>query len=134
MSSNKAKRHTHKYHKIDMLGSKIWACALPDCNHYMPKHMENLIPGKSTYCWECNSSMVLDPKALTMDRPICIDCRNPGMNKLLSEKELEEIRKVIGKKDKGETVESDSSNTDTDNDDLSNRTKDFVDKILNGIK
>lgn len=74
--STKAKRHIHKYQRIEIAASKVWACALPDCNHYMPKHMESMVEGKSSYCWECNEPMILDAEAMKDDRPRCHNCRN----------------------------------------------------------
>lgn len=72
--STKAKRHTHKYHKVEVSGSKVWACALPDCNHYMPKHMENMVVGKKTYCWGCGEETILSPDNMKMDLPLCYEC------------------------------------------------------------
>lgn len=77
--STKAKRHTHKYHKVDLLGTKIWACALPDCNHHMPNHYSKLVEGKASLCWNCGEEMILDPTNMTQDRPICMNCANPRL-------------------------------------------------------
>ena len=77
MAGRGSKRHTHKYQKIDLSFVKTWACALPDCTHYMPKHMERMVEGKASICWECEKEFVLDRIALTMDRPTCLECRNP---------------------------------------------------------
>jgi hypothetical protein len=74
MPGKGSKNHIHKYHKIDMLGQSIWACALPDCTHYMPKHMEHFIPGKVSICWACSSHVMLDEHTMQMDRPICLKC------------------------------------------------------------
>jgi hypothetical protein len=73
--STKAKRHTHKYHKITMSSQMVWACALPDCNHYMPKHMEMMVPGKNTICWGCGADMVLDAHNMTDHKPTCNKCK-----------------------------------------------------------
>lgn len=86
---SKAKRHPHKYHRVDTTFGKVWACALSDCNHYMPQHMESLLPGKNAICWSCNEPMVLDSDNMKEDRPRCISCRsgiNPdSINELLNE-------------------------------------------------
>lgn len=79
VSSTKAKRHTHKYHKVMVSGVKLWACALPDCNHYMPHHMAALVPGKNSYCWSCGSVMQLDSDNMKLDRPICELCAHPEL-------------------------------------------------------
>ena len=73
--ATKGKRHTHKYYKAKSNYQRIWACALPDCNHHMPPHYETLVHGKATICWKCDGPMVLDAEALAMDKPICPDCR-----------------------------------------------------------
>ena len=77
MGSVKAKRHTHKYHKIIINSRPTWACALPDCNHYMPQNMESMALGKGTICWSCGNTMILDEDAMKMDKPICFECANP---------------------------------------------------------
>lgn len=73
--SVKGKRHIHKYYHADVLGGKIWACGLPLCNHHMPPHYDGLLPGKASICWKCGETMVLDSISMTMDKPICPDCR-----------------------------------------------------------
>lgn len=74
MANTKAKRHTHKYHKIEIAYQKVWACALPTCNHYMPKHMEAMVPGKASLCWECGEEIILTPQNMQSDKPVCDDC------------------------------------------------------------
>jgi hypothetical protein len=71
----KAKRHIHKYHKINFSYATVWGCALPDCNHYMPKHMEAMVEGKKSYCWHCGEEMILDIDAMKESKPRCIPCR-----------------------------------------------------------
>lgn len=73
--ATKAKRHVHKYHWLDIGYSNVWACALPDCNHYMPRHMEKTILGKFSVCWGCGDKMTLDEDALKQDKPQCFKCR-----------------------------------------------------------
>lgn len=58
-----------------MNGTPIWACALPDCNHYMPKHMEAMIPGKATYCWQCGEATIMDAESMKENQPRCMNCR-----------------------------------------------------------
>jgi hypothetical protein len=86
--STKSKRHIHKYHRVIIAGTSVWACALGDCNHYMPKHMESIVPGKNSYCWECDSQMILDSINMSEDRPRCTNCRL-GINP-------ESIESIIG--------------------------------------
>lgn len=72
---SKAKRHTHKYHHINTSFGRVWACALGDCNHYMPQHMESMLPGKNAICWGCGDAIVLDSETMKEDKPRCSSCR-----------------------------------------------------------
>ena len=79
-----ASKHVHKYHHIDMsYGTKLWACALPTCNHHMPKHIENSLIGKFSICWNCAKNFILDTENMKLDKPICYDCANPKTEVLL---------------------------------------------------
>lgn len=84
MATSKAKRHTHKYHKVKIASDKVWACALPHCNHHMPKHMENLVVGKATLCWNCDEEFTLNVANMRDDKPQCDDCRGvTDLNKVI---------------------------------------------------
>lgn len=72
--SNRTKRHIHQYHKVVIYGNKVWACALSDCTHYMPKHLEDLVMGKNTICWDCERPFPIDAIAAKLDKPLCYDC------------------------------------------------------------
>jgi hypothetical protein len=87
MAGRGSKNHVHKYHKIDLSYNKVWACALDDCTHYMPFHMESFVPGKRSLCWACGGIFMLDHELMKLDRPICRDCAmvKSGMDELLSE-------------------------------------------------
>ena len=81
MGTQKAKRHTHKYRLVPMNAStKVWACALPDCNHYMPPNMANMIEGKQSECWDCGKSttMSVDRMKFAIEHNegmmLCQDC------------------------------------------------------------
>ena len=87
--SVKGRRHVHKYYRADALGVRIWACAFPTCSHHMPPHYAALIEGKASICWKCGEVMVLDGSNMSMDKPICNDCRS--MNEL--NRKLEELNK-----------------------------------------
>lgn len=88
--STKAKRHLHKYHRVELSFVKVWACALPDCNHFMPKHLEGIIPGKASICWGCGEKFILDDNNMKDDQPQCYDC------KPLSTINMETIKHMIG--------------------------------------
>ena len=76
----KAKRHIHKYHRVNLgISQKVWACALSDCNHYMPQVMNDMVPGKQSLCWKCGEMMKLDFDNMKMDEPICFNCLHPEL-------------------------------------------------------
>ena len=70
------KNHTHKYILRPTGSQPVWACALPDCNHYMPPHLNSLIEGRSSICWECEDKFILDDNAMKELRPRCFNCRS----------------------------------------------------------
>lgn len=69
------RKHVHKYIRRKMYAHSVWACALPDCTHYMPKHMEQMVEGKASICHQCNEEFILSTDALKEDKPRCADCR-----------------------------------------------------------
>jgi uncharacterized CHY-type Zn-finger protein len=79
--SNRAKRHTHKYHLVKLNFGDVWMCALPDCNHYMPEYLTQSVPGKNSICWKCDKRFILDEYNMQTAQPICDEC-NPRTNKL----------------------------------------------------
>lgn len=105
MGTQKAKRHTHKYRLVPINNSKkVWSCALPDCNHYMPPNMEHMIEGKASECWDCGNTTIMsiarmkyatehnDGKMLC---ELCINKRE-GIEILNDDASLAEILKSIG--------------------------------------
>lgn len=70
------KNHTHKYQLRATSSQPVWACSLPDCNHYMPPHLNSLIEGRSSICWECDDKFILDIDAMKEVRPRCFQCRS----------------------------------------------------------
>jgi len=78
-----AQRHVHKY---IWLPSQIWACALGNCTHYLPRNMEQLIDGRLSICWQCEREMQFGDEQIRMGRkgqkPICNDCilKNANIN------------------------------------------------------
>lgn len=85
-------KHPHKYHKIDLIGQKLFACALPNCTHYMPAHLMNMIVGKNSICWGCGKIFVMDESHLEQEKPICFNC-SKGLPS--DENELENLLKLI---------------------------------------
>lgn len=78
--AEKAKRHVHKYRIKTLAHVKVWACALPDCYHYIPPSMgQEWVEDKSSICWDCGQKFQLDAIALQEERPRCFDCRHPEL-------------------------------------------------------
>lgn len=94
--ATKAKRHIHKYARVPFTyGSKVWACRLPDCNHYMPKHLEATVEGKSSICWQCGNDFILDIESMDEDTPRCKKCR--GIEEVAEQIPLtDEMKKRFG--------------------------------------
>jgi len=75
--ANKNKYHVHKYHRRP-LGSPdklVWACALPECTHYQPKHLESMVEGRTSLCNQCGSEFILNEDNMREKNPRCDDCR-----------------------------------------------------------
>jgi hypothetical protein len=72
---SRSKKHVHKYHLVNLAATPVWACALPDCTHYMPHHMSKMVPGKMSVCWGCGEDFVLDYTAMQNNHPRCVECR-----------------------------------------------------------
>jgi len=71
---SRARRHPHRYRKTTTSFGRVWTCALPDCNHYQPRHMETLLPGKQATCNECDNIYILTHEKMLSDEPICDEC------------------------------------------------------------
>lgn len=76
------KQHTHKYIKRETSSSPVWACALEDCNHFMPSHLSSMVVGRSSYCWQCGDKFRLDENSVSEDRPRCISCRSGKISEI----------------------------------------------------
>ena len=79
--SSSNKKHVHKYYKSYLHGNSgdfLWTCALPTCQHHMPKHYEHTLKNKMSACWgnsvDCENVVVLDERAWRMDKPLCQGC------------------------------------------------------------
>jgi hypothetical protein len=68
-----AQKHVHKYFR-KRIGKDyiVYACALPDCSHYLH---ESHIVGKRTVCWVCGRITIVyrDSNGI-LARPHCKDC------------------------------------------------------------
>lgn len=79
------KNHTHKYQLRPTGSQSVWACALPDCNHYMPPHLSSLVEGRTSICWQCEEKFILDSDAMKENRPRCLECRDALLINVVSE-------------------------------------------------
>lgn len=77
-----SKKHTHKYAKVDLSFGKVWRCLLPECNHYMPQHMEELVNGRHSVCNSCGARFILNPLNMQDDTPECDECRLGSVGEL----------------------------------------------------
>lgn len=82
---SRARRHPHKYRKARLTFGTVWACALPDCNHYMPQHMSELVSGKRSVCWNCDEVFIMNPLSMKDDFPRCDSCREGSVETTTSE-------------------------------------------------
>ena len=66
-------KHIHKYYRKRMgKDYKVYACALPDCSHYIAA---DLIVGKKTVCWVCGRvTIVYRDSNGVLARPHCKSC------------------------------------------------------------
>jgi hypothetical protein len=73
--ATKARRHVHRYQRRLVAGIWVWGCALPQCSHYMPKHMESMVEGKASVCNTCDNTIMMTGEYLEMPVPKCTKCR-----------------------------------------------------------
>ncbi len=80
-------QHLHKYEQI-ALGRKnyrVFRCLLPNCAHYIGF---NLAKGKECVCNRCDSPMILDARAMRLQKPHCLLCVNRKDNSITKLAEL----------------------------------------------
>jgi len=65
-------KHPHKYSHVKTPIGKLWVCS--ECPHYMPKHMEFLLPGRKATCNICDNVYDFTPEKMESDQPICDEC------------------------------------------------------------
>lgn len=78
-------KHIHKYMHQQLKVIKVWRCAAPECSHWMPPHLEDLLMGRFSVCWNCNETFPLDERAMQDEQPVCINCIVPDMEEKLEE-------------------------------------------------
>lgn len=98
--ATKARRHIHKYYKAHLLVGDLWACALPNCGHYMPQHIEGLLNGKNSICWNCSEIFTLNPMNMKSEKPICNECAGLTQDDDSSEVPLTDVMKKFLEKTK----------------------------------
>lgn len=92
----KMPKHVHKYHKVSLQFGMVWACALPNCYHYMPMHMTELVEGRASFCWKCEKPIILDSENMNAVKPVCTSCRI-GI-KLPADIDLNELAKLLNER------------------------------------
>lgn len=93
---NSMPKHVHKYHKVSLQFGMVWACALPNCYHYMPMHMTELVEGRASFCWKCEKPIILDSENMNAVKPVCTSCRI-GI-KLPADIDLNELAKLLNER------------------------------------
>jgi hypothetical protein len=94
------KKHIHKYmRRVTGKIGEVWTCGF-GCGHYLPKHLEWMIDGRQSICWECDKEFRIDDGAKqdcleNMEEGIgllkCINCRAPWYNPLDKLKKSHEL-------------------------------------------
>lgn len=82
----KSQKHPHKYYKTP---NGVWACAFPNCTHFLPGNVEDTITNRVSVCWQCGEVFQMNEQSVKMDKPICLDCMLPdsaGLTQFLSDK------------------------------------------------
>lgn len=85
-------KHVHKYKKVKLGKGKdyvVYACALPDCTHYLPS---DLIVGKQSLCWRCGDKFIINERNRNLKKPHCRNCTASKTGKI--KKETGTIREV----------------------------------------
>ena len=66
----------HRYIRVNIGNKKeyiVFRCMNMGCNHYIPK---KLALNKPCVCNRCGDDMVLDTRAMLLEKPHCINCVN----------------------------------------------------------
>lgn len=65
--------HVHKYRRkfLGKKGYTVYACALPNCLHYVRRE---LAEGKESICWRCGKKFVITKADLRRAKPHCKKC------------------------------------------------------------
>ena len=101
------KQHTHQYVRTypHAFGSSpidktkgVWACALPDCTHFMPHNVADMVEGKLSLCNRCFEKFVLTRELMGIDKPICNSCAHPEDQLPFDAAEFMEVKMNIARK------------------------------------
>jgi hypothetical protein len=80
----KDRHEVHKYHRVDLKFTKVWACALPKCRHHMPEYLTPMLLGKASICWNCDAEFILDDENMKDSRPCCMSCKPVKFDAILA--------------------------------------------------
>lgn len=95
--TRKKQGHTHQYQRTYPYGKvpgplgnsrSVWACALPDCNHFVPLNMIEPVD-KLSLCNNCFEVFQLTRENMKLDKPICEKCSNPNAVKMPEDFDME---------------------------------------------
>lgn len=67
----KKESHIHKYEKVTLGKHVIYKCALIGCPHHIRRE---LVTGRVSICWRCETPFPMTKHAATLVRPHCISC------------------------------------------------------------
>lgn len=93
MANTKARRHTHKYGRVNTPQGKVWRCFDPTCTHYIPAHQDWMTEGRATECWKCGGVTILDARAMKLDKPVCVDCDPSYVN--IDDTDIDKINELF---------------------------------------
>lgn len=80
-----SKKHIHKYMHAQLKFAKVWRCGLANCYHYMPPHMEELLIGRSSICWNCGNQFALNEDSMKDEMPTCFGCKQEVIETLVGD-------------------------------------------------
>lgn len=95
------RKHVHKYRLVEFgINDKVWACGLPDCSHYLPRHLAKMIEGRASECWDCESHTIMSVDRMKFaianndSKILCQDCMDKRRG-IFVEKEDLDIDSII---------------------------------------
>lgn len=104
MSSRK-KTHSGCHKFIQVIGKyiKVWRCAYYDCSFSLHNSMKEMLLGRASKCWNCDTEFRIDERNLDEEMPMCSTCYlkskdmpvDTDLEILIREKRIEQLTKPI---------------------------------------